>query len=163
MESRIINHIENFISYLLGENNENDREQRVYHKLLHLEGEKLEDWMNKKFKTYIIAKKYNFEFRGDNFEGIYSQLIFKHWYYSQHDCKRDKFMSIEDYQFLIDKIQNYQNKIIYYDQNLDWQMNIITDYMEMYIMSMSSSDLKKYIIQLFEPFNINKIEILSYH
>ena len=67
MESRIINHIENFISYLLGENNENDREQRVYHKLLHLEGEKLEDWMNKKFKTYIIAKKYNFEFRGDNF------------------------------------------------------------------------------------------------
>jgi hypothetical protein len=134
MESRIIYHIEKFISYLLGENNENDREQRVYAKLLQLEGEKLEDWMNEKFKKYIIAKKYNLELRGDNFEGIYGPLIFKNWYYSQVDCKRDKFMSIEDY----------------YDQKLYYEITIITDYMEMYIMSMSSSDLKKYIIQLIQ-------------
>jgi len=138
MESRIIYHIEKFISYLLGENNENDREQRVYHKLFHLEGEELEVWMNEKFKKYIIAKKYNLELRGDNFEGIYGPLIFKNWYYSQVDCKKDEIISVEDY----------------YDQKLDYQINIITDYMEMYIMSMSSSDLKKYIIQLIETVDI---------
>jgi succinate dehydrogenase flavin-adding protein (antitoxin of CptAB toxin-antitoxin module) len=148
MESRIISQIEQFISYLLGENNENDREQRVYHKLLRLEGDNLEGWMNEKFKNYIIAKKYNFEFRGDDFEGIYGQLIFKNWYYSQLDCKTDELMKMEDYQIIIDKIQKFQKKFIHYHEKLDWKIAIITDYMEMYIMSMSSSDLKKYIIQL---------------
>ena len=53
MESRIIYHIEKFIIYLFGENNENDTDQRIYNKLLQLEGEELESWVNEKLKKYI--------------------------------------------------------------------------------------------------------------
>jgi hypothetical protein len=59
MESRIICHIEKYISYLFGENNPNDPEQRIYHKLLQLEGDELEDWVNTKLKNYITYKEYS--------------------------------------------------------------------------------------------------------
>jgi hypothetical protein len=159
MESRIIYHIEKFIYYLLGGENENDREQRIYNKLLRLEGDKLEIWMNEKFKKYIIAKKYNFELMEDEFEGFYGPMIFRSWYYSHLYCESDELMNMEDiygefneeYKNIISKIQNFQEKVVYYNQQLDWKMAIILDYIEMYIMTMNSSDLKTYIIKLVGP------------
>jgi len=53
MESRIIYTIEKFIAFLFGEKNENDPEQKIYNKLLRLEGDELEFWMNEKVKGYI--------------------------------------------------------------------------------------------------------------
>ena len=76
MESRIIYHIEKFIYFLFGENNGYDSEQRIYNKLLCLEGEELEDWTNDKFKKYIICAGNYFEFE----ENI-DKSIFKLWYY----------------------------------------------------------------------------------
>ena len=38
MESRIIYHVEKYISYLFGGENDYDQEQRIYNKLLRLEG-----------------------------------------------------------------------------------------------------------------------------
>jgi hypothetical protein len=43
---------------------------------------------------------------------------------------------------------------INYDRDLDWKVHIMTDYLEMYIMTMSAEDLKSYIIQLVDPIEI---------
>jgi hypothetical protein len=56
MESRIIYHIDKFVAFLFGENNKNDPEQRIYKKLLRLEGEELETWMNEKVKTILLLQ-----------------------------------------------------------------------------------------------------------
>ena len=63
METKIQYHVDKFVSFLFGSNNENDPEQRIYNKLLRLEGNQLEDWMNTKIKRYITGTGYFFEFK----------------------------------------------------------------------------------------------------
>jgi hypothetical protein len=58
MESRIIYHIDKFVAFLLGKENENDPEQRIYNKLLRLEGDELKTWINENLKKYIIFSGY---------------------------------------------------------------------------------------------------------
>ena len=96
MESKIIYHIEKFIFHLFGENNENDREQKIYNKLLRLEGDKLENWMNERLKKYITSKKYDFTFMGDMFEGIIAPSIFKNWYYSNLQDNSQQLMTFKE-------------------------------------------------------------------
>ena len=165
MESRIIYHIDKFISFLFGKENYNDPEQRIYNKLLRLEGDELETWMNEKMKKYIIGNYDYYEFQG--FEGIYGPIIFKSWY---NVCNNTgEVMSMkkifgetryilikfkEEYKIIKDKIQTFKKKNVYYDIQLDWEFLILTDYLEMFIMTMSSENLKTYIIQLVNPVEI---------
>ena len=166
MESRIIYHIEKFIYFLFGENNEYDPKQKIYNKLLQLEGKELEDWTNKRFKKYIICAGNYFEFE----ENI-NKSIFKLWYYIALSCysnslqiqlmKLDEIYNEYDSEY-IKELQNIKFKLhIFqsqnqknYEEDSDWRLHIMSDYMEMYIMNMSSSDLKSYIIQLIEPIEI---------
>jgi len=162
MESRIIYTIDKFISFLFGEKNENDREQRIYNKLLQLEGEELESWMNEKIKRYILGKGYLIEFERANFEGIEGIVKFKEWYWSniygetgeamsQDEMFGEKsFLSIcgkAEYKIINYKLQIFKKMNVYHYANEDWAMKIFMDYMEMYIMKMTSEDLKAYIIQ----------------
>jgi len=161
MESRIIYHIEKFISHLLGEKNENDREQKIYNKLLRLEGDELENWMNEKLKPYIIPKKYDFAFMGgEEFEGILGPTIFKNWYYfyleyyqlmSFQEIFGENHSFSEEYKIITEKIQEFQMEPVNYRYISNWEMAIMNDYLEMYIMTKSSDELKSYIIQLVEP------------
>ena len=41
-----------------------------------------------------------------------------------------------------------------YEEDSHWKLHIMSDYMEMYIMSMNAEDIKPYIIQLVEPIEI---------
>ena len=162
MESRIIYTINKFIAFLFGEKNENDREQRIYNKLLRLEGEELENWMNEKIKRYILGKGYLIEFERAKFEGIEGIVKFKEWYWSNiygetgeatsHDEifgeKRLYPLSLKaEYKIMKYKLDTFQKIPIYYDPRVDWAMEIFMDYMQMYIMTMSSEGLKAYIIQ----------------
>lgn len=165
MESRIIYHIDKFIAFLFGKENYNDPEQRIYNKLLRLEGDELETWINTKIKNYIIGKGKFFEFKG--FEGIYGSVLFNTWYLNNNNNK--KVMTMNEIfgekryilikfkpEFIIikDKIQTFKEKDVYYDIPLDWESLIFMDYFIMYIMSMSSEDLKSYIIQQVDPVEI---------
>ena len=169
MESRIIYQIKKFVSYLFGEKNVNDPEQRIYNKLLRLEGEELETWMNTKLKKYIIAKHYLFELKGDAFEGIVGPTSFKDWYCYNISNKTEEVMKMEEiyggilyisvyftkeYKNIRDKIQIFKKRFIYYDMDTDWRLDTITDYIEMFIMTMTSEDLKNFIIQ-----QVDQIEI----
>jgi hypothetical protein len=69
MEQKFIYHIDKFVAFLFGKENVNDPEQKIYNKLLKLEGEELEDWMNTKVKKYITFTGYLCDFQGDDFEG----------------------------------------------------------------------------------------------
>ena len=61
----------------------------------------------------------------------------------------------EEYKIIKDKIKTFKKEEdVYYDLQLDWGMLIFMDYLVMYIMSMSSEDLKSYIIQLVDPVEI---------
>jgi hypothetical protein len=169
MESKIIYNIEKFIAFLFGENNENDPEQRIYNKLLRLEGDELEIWMNEKVKKYITGTDYYYEFKGDKFEGIEGCILFKTWHMNNIYNKNGEVMTMKEifeeksytlirfkkeYKIIKNKIQTFKKEKVYYDLELYWGMLIFMDYFTMYIMSMSSEDLKAYIIQLVDPFEI---------
>jgi hypothetical protein len=61
-------------------------------------------------------------------------------------------------QEIISKLHNYQpiNQPIKrnFHEDLDWRLHIMTDYMEMFIMTMSSEDLKSYIMNQVDPIEI---------
>ena len=184
MESRIVYHIDKFVAFLFGENNKKDPEQRIYNKLLHLEGDELEIWMNEKLKKYIICAGYYWDFKGDEFEGIQGPTKFKIWYTvnslqtkfgTQHDeifeslyrvhslelMKYDEIFERSDPDYRLElynikiKIRNFQgSKAINYERYTDWKLHIMSGYMKMFILSMSSSDLKSYIIQQVDPVEI---------
>ena len=156
MESKIICQINNFVAFLFGENNENDPEQRIYNKLLRLEGVELETWMNTKVKKYIIGKDFYFE----NFDGIKGQTLFRNWYWDNIFKSTGKAMSYqelyggdyyiclnEEFKNIKDKIRTFKKEIIYYDKEKNWGYLIFMDFLEMFIMTMSFEDLKTYIIQ----------------
>jgi hypothetical protein len=163
MEQKIKYHIDKFISFLFGKENDNDSDQRIYNKLLRLEGEELEAWMNAKLKKYIICAGVYFEFQGDEFEGIDGPTLFETWYIINIDelMKYDEIYNHSDPEYtcelreIILKLHNFQQPIIRdYDRDLDWRLHIITDYMEIFIMIMTSEDLKSYIIQQIDPIEI---------
>ena len=159
MESRIIYHIDKFIAYLFGKENYNDPEQRIYNKLLRLEGDELETWINRKLKFYIVFAEYYCDFQG--FEGIDNPTRFDIWYtiYSMKENSElmhyveiyDDTSGCELYSI---KLKLFDFKKRDYNSDLDWRLHIMTDYMEMIIMAMSSKDLKAYIIQQVDPVEI---------
>ena len=167
MEQNIQCHVDKFVAFLFGERNENDSEQIIYNKLLRLEGDELETWMNEKVKKYINFLGFYCEFQGDEFEGIAGPTRFETWY-TIHSLRENSELMLYDeiydrskpnYRFEMDaiklKLHNFQEQNSRnYDRDLDWRLHILTDYMEMFILSMSTNDLKSYIIQQVEPVEI---------
>ena len=167
MEQNIQYNIDKFVAFLFGKDNENDPEQRIYNKLLWLQGEQLELWMNEKLKSYIIFAGYYCDFQGDEFEGIGGPTRFETWY-AIHSLKEHSDLMLYDEiydrtnpNFRLDlyaikiKIRNFQEpNSRNYDRDLDWRLHIMTDYMEMFILTMSTDDLKSYIIQQVDPVEI---------
>ena len=162
MESRIIYTIDKFIAFLFGEKNENDRDQRIYNKLLQLEGDELEDWVNTKLKNYITYKGPDSEFR--DFEGVSGRRMFIGWYtLAINWTKREgtnKLTYLQDIYYksgkLLEKeLNEINNKLkeaaIPINHENYWEISIFTNYLEMYIMIMSATELKSYIIQIMEP------------
>ena len=155
MESKIQYHVDKFVAFLFGKENENDPEQIIYNRFLHLEGDELEVWMNEKLKKYITGKGYPFEF-----EGFARPFRFVTWY-DIHSLKENSDLMFyqeiydrsdpnytRDIQNIILKLHDFQKQNSRnYEYDLHWRIHILTDYMEMFIMTMTSNDLKSYIIQ----------------
>ena len=166
MESRIICVVDKYISFLFGNRNEKDPEQRIYNKLLQLEGDELEDWVNTKLKNYIIEAGNACEYEGDEFEGIGGTTIMSTWYNTQIlETSNDVMRFDEIYGQYPENQKELQNLIVKlnrffwecpfdYIRNLSWKMHVICDYRSLYIMIMSATALKSYIIQMTEPIEI---------
>ena len=178
MESRIIYHVEKFIAFLFGEETPYDPKQRIYNKLLRLDGEELEVWMNEILKKYITGSVAYEDLRLEEIDGY---IKFRSWYqyhisigstyvmdveeiygsqkrtnFDLH-CAPSNFYylashqhneNLEEYQELKSTIPKYKYR------NPSSQIEFMESYLEMYIMGKSSDDLKSYIIQLVEPIEI---------
>jgi hypothetical protein len=167
MENKIQYHVDKFVAFLFGRENENDPEQIIYNKLLRLEGDELEVWMNEKVKKYINFIGFYFEFQGVEFEGIAGPTRFETWHtiYSLRENSElmlyDEIYDHSDPEFLRGfqemkfKLHNFQEQNTRnYERDLHWRLHIMTDYMEMFILTMSTDDLKSYIIQQVDPVEI---------
>ena len=163
MESRIIYHLEKFVAFLFGEKNEHDPEQRIYNKLLRLEGDDLENWMNRKVKKYIARRNFvYYELEGEELEEINYQIRFKTWYKSQIDCGSGEVMDIreiygnsgEEYDELREKLQAYQMGTLRYVRTLTCELDFIINYIEMIVMETNCDVLKSFIIQQVDPVEI---------
>jgi len=160
MESRIVYHMEKFVAFLFGEKNENDPEQKIYNKLIQLEGDELETWINTKVKKYITGRDVGLnELSGENFEGIDGPIRFKTWYKFHLDCESDEVMCIkeiygvfgEEYLVMKQKLQKYQIDALKYVRRLTCELDFIINYIEMLIMETNYDVLKAFIIQQVEP------------
>ena len=156
IETHYIDHFKKFISFLFGNKNENDPEQRIYNKLLQLEGEELEDWVNTKLKNYITGEgDYLDDFIGENFEGIQGRIIFSTWYY-WHNEPEDELLSLDDIygDYEEEQLDDIKEKISQYFDLTDggignyWKMDLMEDYLEMCINRMTSVELKNCIKKL---------------
>ena len=96
MESRIIYHVEKFVAFLFGGENPYDTEQRIYNKLLRLDGEELEVWMNEILKKYITGRVTYEDFRGDKLEEIDGHIKFKTWYQYHIGIESTDVMCVEE-------------------------------------------------------------------
>jgi hypothetical protein len=154
MESRIIYHVEKYISYLFGRENDYDQEQRIYNKLLRLEGEELEGWMNDTLKSYMTGRLTYDDFRGDQLEDIDGNIRFKEWYL-YHMSIGDVMDVGEIYGENLEEYQELKSRIPKYKYKTPWnELEFIGNYMEMFIMGKSTEELKSYIIQLVDPVEI---------
>jgi hypothetical protein len=165
IELKYIYHIEQFIVYLFGEKNEYDPEQRIYNKLLRLQGEELETWMNVKLKRFIIGEGLLNEFQGDEFEGVQGRIIFISWYFLRENWRGRKNTLLHlnniyynDGKYLEQELNEIKEKLIKHDYKgtyyISWELEMMNDYLKMFIMAMSSEELKSYIIQQVEPIEI---------
>ena len=164
METKIQYHVDKFVAFLFGRENENDPGQIIYNRLLRLEGDELETWMNEKVKKYINFIGFYCEFQGVEFEGIAGPFRFETWY-NIHSLREGGDLMlyqeiydhsdpnyIRELQDIILKLHDFQQQNSRnYDRDLHWRIHILTDYMEMFILSMSTEDLKSYIIQQVDP------------
>jgi len=167
MENKIQYHVDKFVAFLFGKENENDPEQIIYNKLLRLEGDELEVWMNEKVKKYIIFAGFYCEFQGDEFEGIAGPTRFDTWH-TIYSLKENSNLMLYDEIYdhsdpeCIHELQEMKLKLREwqhpnsrnYDRDLNWRLHILTDYMEMFIMTTSTEDLKSYIIEQVDPVEI---------
>jgi len=164
MESRIIYHIEKYIAFLFGEENPYDDEQRIYKKLLRLDGQELETWMNEILKKYIIGNIDYEDFRGDKLEEIYGHIKFKTWYLYHISIDSTDVMCLEEiYGENIEEYRELKYNVLHYEHRpfpylaVNKEMSkieFVEKYMEMYITEKSSDELKSYIIQLVDPIEI---------
>ena len=165
MESKIIYHIEKFIIFLLGKKNENDPDQQIYNKLLELDGDELEAWVNGNLKKYITGRDIHslvrniFECKNVKFV---SRMSFKTWYNYHIDCESDEVMDIreiygnsgEEYNKLREKLQNYQMNTLKNVRILTCELDFIINYIEMIVMETNCDVLKAFIIEQVDPVEI---------
>ena len=165
IENLYIYHINLYLSFIFGKKNENDPEQRIYNKLLRLEGDELNVWVNAKLKKFITGEGILSQFQGDQFEGIQGRTIFISWYFLKENWKAPeaKLVYLYDIYYnnnilLKKEFNEIKEKLFqhgYKDDNyLAWDIEMMNDYLKMFIMSMNSEDLKTYIIQQFEPIEL---------
>ena len=163
LEIQYISHFDKFITFLFGEKNINDPEQRIYNKLLQLEGEELKKWMDTKLKRYITGKEmYYPDYQGENFEGIKGIRLFNRWYKCHLEYETDGMMCVEEiyancaeeYSILREKVRTYQKETLGYLRRTFCEVEFISNYLEMLVMTKTAEDLKSYIIQLVEPIEI---------
>jgi hypothetical protein len=151
MESKIINTIEKFISFVLL----NEPTHSIYSHLLTLEEDELIDFI-------IPYLNGDFLFKLNDSDGIKIDICFESWYYYsfRRNNNEHKLLSLYDlFEFnpdlhnIINKINDFQIQSgkHFKDYTNTWKVELLTDYLNMYLSNMKANELKEYIISIMDP------------
>jgi hypothetical protein len=132
---KLIEVIDKFIIYMLSDN---DEEKIIYAKLIELEGEELEDWVNDRLKQYLVCE-FGYE-EGDIYVDStkFHRCISVEYDSIFTNCREFLEIQVQLESYDMDRFQfSYED--------------IINCYCYMYIDEMSATELKEYIINLLDP------------
>jgi hypothetical protein len=154
MESKLINTIEQYILFAFG----NKQPKQIYSQLLSLEGQELIDYVisfiSGELLTINISTQLDVSFENVSFET---------WYY--HSIKQEetkgKMLSLYELfelnkpecNIIINKVNDFhiQKGNHSKDYIKGWKIDLLTDYLNMYLTNMNAIELKEYIISIVDP------------
>ena len=154
MEAKLINTIEQYILFAFG----NEQPKQIYSQLISLEGQELIDFVisfiTGELLTINISTQLDVSFENVSFET---------WYY--HSIKqeetKEKMLSLyklfelnkPECDIIINKVNDFhiQKGNHSKDYIKGWKIDLLNDYLIMYLTNMNANELKEYIISLVDP------------
>jgi len=150
MEAKLINTIEQYILCAFG----NEQTKHIYSQLLSLEGQELIDFVilfisNELLLTITISPQLD--------------IYFESWYYYSIRQKETKEKMLSLYELfelnkpecniIINKVNDFhiQKGNHSKDYIKGWKIDLLNDYLIMYLTNMNGNELKEYIISIVDP------------
>jgi hypothetical protein len=139
-EQKLVNVIDEFIVFMLTENN---KKKYIYSTLNKLDDDELEEWVNDNLIDYLgNGCPYNYH---RDWEGEY---LIKDWFEGEYDSLFTCCFEMVEIQ---EKIFNFYEVNGFRFRNLFKIEELLVLYCYMYLKEMSPNELKEYIINLIDP------------
>jgi len=90
-------------------------------------------------------------------------MCFEVWYYYSINCEeiKNKLVTLyelfeinqDEYNIIVNKLNDFQIKQGNHSKNYktSWKIELLTDYLDMYLTQMNADELKEYIINIMDP------------
>ena len=152
MEAKMLNTIEQYISFAFA----NEPTQNIYSQLLSLEGQEMINFVILFIKgELLLCTNYTLSL----------EICFETWYYKSIRIEENKEKLVSLYKLfeLNPEFDNIVKKLNDFhihkgnhskDYRNEWKIELLTDYMNMYIENMNADELKEYIISIVDPIQI---------
>jgi len=152
METKMLNTIEEYISFAFA----NEPTQNIYSQLLSLEGQEMINFA----MLFISGDLLLFTNTNPPLD-----ICFESWYYDsiRREENKEKLVSLyelfelnPEFNIIVNKLNDFHihkgnhSK----DYRNEWKIELLTDYMDMYIENMNADELKEYIINIVDPIQI---------
>ena len=154
MEAKLINTIEQYILFAFV----NDPYKQIYSQLLSLEGQELIDFVI----SFVTGELLSINI-SPQFDVSYENLSFESWYYYSIRQKETKEKMLSLYELfelnkpecdiIINKVNDFhiQKGNHSKDYIKSWKIDLLNDYLIMYLTNMNGNELKEYIISIVDP------------
>ena len=154
MEAKLINTIEQYILFAFG----NEQPKQIYSQLLSLEGQELIDFVF----SFITGELLTINI-STQLDVSFENISFETWYY--HSIKQEepkgKMLSLYELfelnkpecNIIINKVNDFhiQKGNHSKDYIKGWKIDLLNDYLIMYLTNMNGNELKEYIISIVDP------------
>jgi hypothetical protein len=152
MEAKILNTIEEYISFAFA----NEPTQKIYSQVLSLEGQEMINFV-------ILFIKGELLLWTNSTSSL--EICFETWYYKsiQIEENKEKLVSLyelfelnPEFDNIVKKLNDFHIHKGNHSKNYrnEWKIELLTDYMDMYIENMNADELKEYIISIVDPIQI---------
>jgi hypothetical protein len=152
MEAKMLITIEEYISFAFA----NEPTQKIYSQVLSLEGQEMINFVILFIKGELLLCT--------NYTPLL-EICFETWYYKsiRIEENKEKLVSLYELFELNPEFDNIVKKLNDFhihkgnhskDYRNEWKIELLTDYMDMYIENMNADELKEYIISIVDPIQI---------
>lgn len=154
MEAKLINTIEQYILFAFG----NEPTQNIYSQLLLLEEQELIDFVISFISGELLTINISLEL-----DVSFENVSFETWYYNsiKQEKSKEKMLSLYELfelnkpecDIIINKVNDFhiQKGNHSKDYIKGWKIDLLNDYLIMYLTNMNGNELKEYIISIVDP------------